>query len=82
MVVKAIAVFHGDSCRATHTNMIIAQPTFLKNPIRMLRTVLGFAGLPGGYPDYEIKDLKEMTDLLDERTGYQKIQSTKPQASM
>jgi len=75
MVVKALAVHHADSCRGTHTNMHLVTPTFGRNPLIMLRTILGFIRLPGGYPAHEIQALKDAQESFEERIGYVRIQS-------
>lgn len=80
LIVKALAVYHSSSCRGTHTNMLLVpQPSILRNPIRILRTTLGFMGLPGGYSKREIDYLKETQNFGDKETGYQQIQGSKPQ---
>ena len=81
MVVKALAVGHDESCRATHTNMLLVRPTFFKNPIRVVRTFLGFVGLPGGYPAHEMQELRDMQIIDTEEMGYFKLQGTKPHVS-
>ncbi|KIJ34261.1 hypothetical protein M422DRAFT_182277, partial [Sphaerobolus stellatus SS14] len=73
------SIRHVDSCRGTHTNLQIVTPTFGRNPLIMLRTILGFIGLPGGYPSHEMKDLKDAQESVEGRIGYVRIQSTKPQ---
>jgi len=80
VIVKALASFHEGSCRATHTNMLlIPTPTLWRNPIRILKVVLGTAGIPGGYTKREIEYLKQTKDFLGPGSGYSKIQGTKPQ---
>jgi hypothetical protein len=59
--------------------LLVPPPTFLRNPICILRAAMGFMGLPGGYSDREIDYLKETEAFEAHETGYQRIQSTKPQ---
>ncbi|KAG8708354.1 hypothetical protein FRC11_006544, partial [Ceratobasidium sp. 423] len=49
------------------------------NPIMTLKTVLGFAGLPGGYPRDEMDGIKSAQEFRATGAGYQKIQGTRPQ---
>ena len=62
--------------------LLIPPPTFLRNPIRVLKAALGFTRLPGGYSKREIGYLKETQDFSNNETGYQGIQGTKPQVRM
>ncbi|KAH7338940.1 Alpha/Beta hydrolase protein [Rhizoctonia solani] len=80
IVARALAVYHQDTCLATHSNFnVIHFPSPFKNPIMILKAVLGFAGLPGGYPKDEIDAIKLKKEFLATGAGYQKIQGTRPQ---
>lgn len=80
VIIKALAVYHSNSCRGTHSNMVVTMPpTILRNPIRFLRVALGFMGLPGGYSKRDIKYLTETREFEKNETGYMRIQGTKPQ---
>ncbi|KIJ34258.1 hypothetical protein M422DRAFT_263571 [Sphaerobolus stellatus SS14] len=59
--------------------MHLVTPTLGRNPLTMLRTILGFIGLPGGYPAHEIQALKDAQESVEERIEYVRIQSTMPQ---
>ncbi|CAE6416672.1 unnamed protein product [Rhizoctonia solani] len=80
LVVQALAVHHQDTCLAVHANLnFVRSPTLLKNPIMTLKTALGLAGLPGGYPKDEIDGIAKAQEFLTSGAGYQKIQGTRPQ---
>lgn len=80
LVCRAFAVYHQDTCLATHQNLNFgAAPSFLKNPLMVLKTILGFAGLPGGYGKDEIDDLNGSKRFWEDGSGYARIQGTRPQ---
>ena len=82
LVVRALAVHHQGTCLATHLNVnFLDPPTLLKNPIMTLKTVLGLAGLPGGYPKDEIDGIEAVKEFITTGTGYSQIQGTRPQVS-
>ncbi|KDN49110.1 hypothetical protein RSAG8_02463, partial [Rhizoctonia solani AG-8 WAC10335] len=79
-VVRALAVHHQGTCLATHSNLnYIGFPTLLKNPVMAIKTALGFAGLPGGYPKDEIDGIVNIKEFMATGTGYSQIQGTRPQ---
>lgn len=80
LVCRGFAIYHQDTCLGTHLNMMFSgPPSFLKNPLVAIRTILGFAGLPGGLPTDEVNGLKEGQKFMVTGTGYSKIQGTRPQ---
>lgn len=80
LVCRALAVFHQETCLATHVNMNITSfPSLFKNPLMILKTTLGFAGLPGGYSKEDIGGIKSGQEFREIGTGYSKIQGTRPQ---
>ncbi|KAG8688960.1 hypothetical protein FRC11_004417 [Ceratobasidium sp. 423] len=80
LVVRALAIYHQDTCLATHSNVnFFHYPAPLKNPIMTLKTTLGLAGLPGGYPRDEIDGIKNAEELRATGIAYQQIQGTRPQ---
>lgn len=80
LVCRGLAVYHQDTCLGTHQNVIfVGPPSFLKNPLMTIKTVLGFVGLPGGYPEEDIDGLKRGIEFYKTGTGYMQIQGTKPQ---
>ncbi|CAE7172247.1 unnamed protein product [Rhizoctonia solani] len=44
-----------------------------------LKTILGLAGLPGGYPKDEIDGIEKAKEFMRSGTGYSQIQGTRPQ---
>ncbi|KAJ1302762.1 hypothetical protein OPQ81_003071 [Rhizoctonia solani] len=80
VVVRSLAVHHQGTCLATHSNAnFVHTPKPLRNPIMTLKTILGSAGLPGGYPKDEMNGIKITREFDATGAGYQKIQGTKPQ---
>ncbi|QRW22287.1 epoxide hydrolase [Rhizoctonia solani] len=80
LVCRAFAVYHQETCLAIHKNVNFdGVPTLLKNPIMTLRTILGFAGLPGGYSKKTIEGLKSASGFISGGSGYMRIQGTRPQ---
>ncbi|CEL56141.1 hypothetical protein RSOLAG1IB_07594 [Rhizoctonia solani AG-1 IB] len=79
LVVRAMAVHHQDTCLATHSNMNFIYPSPWKNPIMTLRSALGLAGLPGGYPKDEMDALTTNKEFQVTGAGYHRIQGTRPQ---
>ncbi|KAB5587563.1 hypothetical protein CTheo_8998 [Ceratobasidium theobromae] len=80
LVCRCFAVYHQDACLATHINAnFFSAPSFLKNPIMTIKTVLGFAGLPGGYSKDDIEGIKASKRFQEIGSGYMKIQGTRPQ---
>lgn len=59
--------------------MFANPPSFFSNPIITLKTILGFAGLPGGYPAEDIERLKRGFSVFKTEGGYMQIHATKPQ---
>ncbi|KAG8712181.1 hypothetical protein FRC11_000778, partial [Ceratobasidium sp. 423] len=79
-VVRAMAVHHQDTCLATHSNLTTgSSPTLSRNPIMILKTTLGYAGLPGGYPKDEMDGIARIKEFMATGTGYSQIQGTRPQ---
>jgi hypothetical protein len=74
-----MAVHHQDTCLATHSNMNFIYPSPWKNPIMTLRSALGLAGLPGGYPKDEMDALASSKEFQVTGAGYHRIQGTRPQ---
>ncbi|KIJ34260.1 hypothetical protein M422DRAFT_782904 [Sphaerobolus stellatus SS14] len=82
MIIKAMALRHSDSCCGTHTNIVMAAPSFRRDPVKLIRAALSLLGLPGGYSREEADGLKDATRKqtpFDDSMGYMRIQSTKPQ---
>ncbi|KAF8610268.1 alpha/beta-hydrolase [Ceratobasidium sp. AG-I] len=80
LVCRGFAVYHQDTCLGTHQNYWFSgAPTFTQHPWLALKTVLGFAGLPGGYSKHEIEGLKRAAEFVKTGSGYANIQETKPQ---
>ncbi|CAE6451764.1 unnamed protein product [Rhizoctonia solani] len=80
LVCRAFAVYHQETCLAIHKNINFdGIPTLLGNPIMTLRTILGFAGLPGGYSKETMEGLRRSDELSVTGSGYAKIQGTRPQ---
>ncbi|CAE6514651.1 unnamed protein product [Rhizoctonia solani] len=74
LVVRALAIYHQDTCLATHSNVnFFHYPTPLKNPIMTLKTILGL------YPKDEIDGIKKRQELQATGFAYQQIQGTRPQ---
>ncbi|CAE6406770.1 unnamed protein product [Rhizoctonia solani] len=72
LVCNALSVYHQETCLAIHTNFAVSFPTPFKNPIMVLKAILGL------YPKDEMAGLKK-TQQLEVEVGYQKIQGTRPQ---
>ncbi|BFZ54935.1 hypothetical protein PYCC9005_001972 [Savitreella phatthalungensis] len=72
-VCRALARRHSDNCRAIHTNMFVVRPPSKANVYEVAKYLLG------GYSTREIDDLTATQKFVDEETGYQAIQGTKPQ---
>ncbi|KAG8747601.1 hypothetical protein FRC10_000143 [Ceratobasidium sp. 414] len=80
LVCRAFALYHQDTCLGTHLNMLIAGlPSFFKNPWASAKTMLGFAGLPGGISVDEVNALKEAQTFVENGLAYYQLQSTRPQ---
>ncbi|KAF8598873.1 alpha/beta-hydrolase [Ceratobasidium sp. AG-I] len=80
LICRGLAVYHQDSCLGTHQNMLFVNPrSLLKHPIMMIKTVLGFAGLPGGYAGEDIDSLKRAEAFAKSGGAYMQVQGTKPQ---
>lgn len=80
MVCRSFAVHHQNTCLGIHQNLFIAgPPSFLRNPLVMLKTVLGFAGIPGGYSKDDVEGLKEVQQFVKTGAGYSTLQGTRPQ---
>ncbi|KAG8678578.1 hypothetical protein FRC08_017657 [Ceratobasidium sp. 394] len=80
LVCRAFALYHQDTCLGTHLNMLVAGlPSFLKNPWASAKTMLGFAGLPGGISADEVNALKKAETFMKNGLGYYQVQSTRPQ---
>ncbi|CAE6468223.1 unnamed protein product [Rhizoctonia solani] len=80
LVCRAFAVHHQDTCLAIHRNVNFDSfPTLLRNPIMTLKTMLGLAGLPGGYSKESIEGIKRADEFFATGSGYARIQSTRPQ---
>jgi pimeloyl-ACP methyl ester carboxylesterase len=66
MVSTYLGARHGSQVIGIHLNMVIAMPPDPQNPV-------------AGLADTEIADLMQAQQFLNEETGYQRIQGTKPQ---
>lgn len=83
MIARALALGHQESCRGTHTTLLIVHPRILiRHPIMLLKTILGFLGVPGGYSAVEIEGFKGIRRFTNEASGYQAIQKEKPQVCL
>ncbi|KAG8986915.1 hypothetical protein FRB90_003700, partial [Tulasnella sp. 427] len=82
MVVRALAVWHPESCRGIHTNFLVMHPILLLlHPIMMGKIFLGFIGAPGGYTPVEMTGMRPTIDFFikEEGVGYSIIQRQAPQ---
>ncbi|CAE6475990.1 unnamed protein product [Rhizoctonia solani] len=73
LVCQAFAAYHQDTCLAIHTNLAVSFPTLLRNPIIVIKTILGL------YPRDELEGIKKTQQMEPAELGYQKIQGTRPQ---
>ncbi|KAF8713843.1 epoxide hydrolase, partial [Rhizoctonia solani] len=81
-VCRTLAIYHKETCLGTHANLIsYGAPTFWRNPIIGLKTILGGNGIPGGYSADEMAGLRRMQEFLTSGNAYMKIQATRPEAS-
>lgn len=72
-VCRTLGAFHVENCTAIHINMFVTPPPSKYNPIEIVKY------LAGGYTALEIEDLHGVQKFIDEETGYQSIQGTRPQ---
>ncbi|KZT34598.1 alpha/beta-hydrolase [Sistotremastrum suecicum HHB10207 ss-3] len=84
MVIRALAIWHPENCKAIHSNMFITtMPTPIRHPFKLVKligAVLGsFVGLEIGYSKDELEGLKFSKYFMEEESGYMHVQSTKPQ---
>ncbi|KAF8610282.1 alpha/beta-hydrolase [Ceratobasidium sp. AG-I] len=80
MVCRNFAIYHQDTCLGTHQNLFIGgPPSLFRNPLILAKTVLGFAGLPGGYSQDDVDGLKEAQQFATTGAGYSTLQGTRPQ---
>lgn len=72
-VARVLAIRHSDACKAIYLNMFVTPPPSKFNPIEVVKY------LTGSYTAEEIQDLHDTQRFIDDETGYQAIQSTRPQ---
>lgn len=70
---RVLGTKHSAHCMAIHVNMFVAPPPSKYNPFEAVKY------LAGGYTQQEITHLQETEHFLQNETGYQAIQNTKPQ---
>ncbi|KAG8896494.1 hypothetical protein FRB99_008861, partial [Tulasnella sp. 403] len=81
-IVRALAIWHPDSCRGILSNMFAVHPALLLwHPIMASKLLLGYLGAPGGYNKFEMEGLKRSLQFMTKPQGYSAIQSQKPQKS-
>ncbi|KAF8650389.1 hypothetical protein AX16_005197 [Volvariella volvacea WC 439] len=74
MIIRAMGLQHPEACVGVHINMVITlPPSPLKHPLTLLWLILRW------FTPEEKKRLGRMKWWQDNETGYQAIQSTKPQ---
>jgi hypothetical protein len=79
-VCRALAMYHQDTCLGTHCNLLAyGAPSFWRNPIITLKTILGQSGLPGGYSADDLEGMKRVQQFVTTETGYMRQQGTRPQ---
>lgn len=78
-IVRALAIWHPDSCRGILTNLLVVDPMLLIwNPLKAIKLGLGFLGLPGGYSKKEINGVRRAMAFRD-GAAYMTVQSAMPQ---
>lgn len=79
MIGRIIPINHPENCRAIHLNMVVAAPPSpLRHPLAFARLILAYT-TGYGINEYGQKMLKRMKWWMDNESGYNAIQGTKPQ---
>ncbi|KAG8863177.1 hypothetical protein FRB96_009359 [Tulasnella sp. 330] len=80
MIIRGLALWHRESCSGILNNMMIAHPTLLvSHPIMVVKLLLGYFGVPGGYSKPEIDGLMSTNDFANKASAYRAIQEQTPQ---
>lgn len=72
-ICRALGIKHGDNCKAIHINMFVTAPPSKYNPLEIVKYLVGV------YSSDEMQGLYDSQTFIDEGTGYQAIQGTRPQ---